>query len=149
MAQPTIVVYAPDGSPERHTRPNARDLVNGAGYSWMRGVTTTPAAIAPFATPVPPEDGEIAQKVLDKIGGKATNMAPAIAAAATLTTDVPVEEPAEEEVVDFSAPVVTADDEAEEAIAEEEAIEAVEDEADEGAEEAPAAPRRRGRPPRA
>ncbi len=29
-----VTVYSPDGNAEQHTRPNARDLINGAGYSW-------------------------------------------------------------------------------------------------------------------
>jgi hypothetical protein len=156
MNIPTVIVYSPSGEPERHTRPNARDLVNGAGYTWMKGVPTTPASIAPFVTFDPPDEGHLSQKVLDSRGssasaanGAASGAAVAqaaetarikqaladqqAAAAAALVAPTP-----EVEVKDFSAaPPVDASDLDDPADAEDEA------EADD------AAPRRRGRPPRA
>jgi hypothetical protein len=72
MNIPTVIVYSPSGEPERHTRPNARDLVNGAGYTWMKGVPTTPASIAPFVAFDPPDEGHPSQKVLDSRGSSAS-----------------------------------------------------------------------------
>lgn len=66
-----VTVYSPDGAAEQHTRQNARDLVNGANYSWDPKVSTTPAGLAPFA--VPPNKkfkNSKAQEVLDRVGGK-------------------------------------------------------------------------------
>lgn len=163
MNIPTVIVYSPSGEPERHTRPNARDLVNGAGYTWMKGVPTTPASIAPFVTFDPPDEGHPSQKVLDSRGssasaanGAASGAAVAQAAetarikqaladqqaAAALVAPTP-----EVEVKDFSAaPPVDASDLDDPADAEDEAeaeAEAAEDTASDDA-----APRRRGRPPR-
>lgn len=81
MAPNTVTVYDPDGNPEIHTKPNARDLVIGAGYTWMRGVPSSPTAYAPFATFVPPE-GLPSQKVLDSVGQSGAAAAAQGAAAA-------------------------------------------------------------------
>lgn len=71
MAQ-KIKVYAPDGTEESHTLSNARDLINGAGYTWSRSAPTTPASLAPFA--VPPNKTftkSKAQEILDAVTGSA------------------------------------------------------------------------------
>lgn len=62
-----IPVYAPGSTePEMHTRLNAYDLVNGAGYTWKPGVDTTPAALTPHRGKA---DGpEPAQRVLNSAG---------------------------------------------------------------------------------
>jgi len=71
----THIVYAPDGSAERHSRANARDLVNGAGYSWHPTIRTTPTAYAPFAGTPAPDGPSLSQKVLDSVGGSAAKAA--------------------------------------------------------------------------
>lgn len=62
-----VAVWSPAGKKELHLRPNARDLVNGAGYSWTPNGPSQPAAVAPFK-PVP---GRTSQEVLDSVGGDA------------------------------------------------------------------------------
>ncbi len=112
----TIIVYSPKGQPEKHTRANARDLVNGAGYSWHPHVPATPASYAPFAGAIPPEGPPPSQKVLDSVGGSASggNSAAQAAAAAqaeeqrriqaALAAQASVAPPPAVEVVDYSAP---------------------------------------------
>jgi hypothetical protein len=82
MIQPTVIVYSPKGEAERHTRANARDLVNGAGYTWMPGVPTTPAAYAPFVATKSPEGPQPSQSVLDSVGSASGGASAAAKAAA-------------------------------------------------------------------
>lgn len=172
MADASVIVYPPNGGPpEKHTRANGRDLVNGSGYTWMPGVHTTPAAYAPFAALRAPEGPQPSQKVLDSVGssGSAASTAAAGANAAQAAIEQQIAQaqaqasaqaaaaPAPAVVQDFTAaPVIDAsdldDDAAEAAIEAEAEVEAAEaTEAD--AEETPAsddAPRGRGgRRPRA
>lgn len=70
---PKVAVYK-DGKRELHTRPNARDLVQGAGYSWSMAMPSQPAAIAPYATSTPPSEKAQSQEVVDKIGGTLNSM---------------------------------------------------------------------------
>lgn len=65
----SVVVYSPTGEAEMHTRANARDLVNGCGYSWIPGVKASPNHYAPFATAHVPDGPSISQKVLDAAQG--------------------------------------------------------------------------------
>lgn len=121
MDDNTVIVYSPDGAPERHTRPNARDLVNGAGYTWNKHTPSTPASYAPFARVTAPEGPNPSQKVLDSVGGSAgANGAAAGAAAAqaaesariadALRAQQAAAEPEPEDVADFTAPVSLDDD---------------------------------------
>lgn len=80
MADNTVIIYDPSGNPEKHTRPNARDLVVGAGYTWTRFVPANPAGYAPFATVTPPEGPAPSQRVLDRATGKEDPSAPTGAA---------------------------------------------------------------------
>lgn len=80
MADNTVIIYDPNGNPEKHTRPNARDLVVGAGYTWTRFVPANPAGYAPFATVTPPDDSSPSQRVLDRATGKDDKGAPTGAA---------------------------------------------------------------------
>jgi hypothetical protein len=124
-----VAVYAPDGSKEMHTKPNARDLVVGAGYSWHPNLPSQPAAFAPFANTTPPSAVAQSQEVVDKVGGTLAGMAAQQAAPPPVTPD---EDEAEAEVA--AEPVV-------EAAAEEPAAETADEDAD-----APARGRgRRGR----
>jgi hypothetical protein len=59
-----VAVWSPEGKKEIHTHPNARDLVNGAGYSWTPNGPSQPAAVAPFR----PVAGRTSQDVLDSVG---------------------------------------------------------------------------------
>jgi hypothetical protein len=79
---PKVPVYSPKGVREMHTRPNARDLVNGAGYSWAPGVPSQPAAFAPFVTMTPPSSVPQSQEVVDRVGGSLANSQPPGVAAA-------------------------------------------------------------------
>jgi hypothetical protein len=72
MADNSVIVYSPAGEPERHSRANARDLVQGAGYTWMRFMPASPAGYAPFAAVQVPK-GSLSQEVLDKASGKETD----------------------------------------------------------------------------
>jgi hypothetical protein len=70
----TVTVYNPKGKPETHTRVNARDLVNGAGYSWEKKKPANPAASAPFALPQNTKFSKSkAQEVLDRVGATAAD----------------------------------------------------------------------------
>lgn len=109
MAAPqTLIVYSPEGQAERHTVPNARDLVNGAGYTWVKGSATTPASFAPVRPAVPrgqAAEAALAQSVLDSVGGVAGRAT--TAAAQNIMDEMAaegdiVETPVEEEVADFS-----------------------------------------------
>lgn len=66
--KPLVIVYAPDGTPKKTSRRNARDLVAHAGYGWRPGErVASPAAHVPYAaTKAPP--GELAQEVIDRAG---------------------------------------------------------------------------------
>lgn len=81
MTDNTVIVYGPDG-PEKHTRANARDLVNGRGYTWHPGVPTTPAGFAPFAAVKAPDGPVPSQKVLDSVGSSGSGASNAAAGAA-------------------------------------------------------------------
>lgn len=73
LTVPTVVtIYSPKGKPEPHTRANARDLVNGAGYTWDKRKESNPAAYAPFALPQNTKFSKSkAQEVLDRVGAAA------------------------------------------------------------------------------
>lgn len=71
--EPLVAVYSPDGVREVHTRPNARDLVMGAGWSWHPKSAPTPAGFAPFRTvKADGPEAALAQSVLDRTGGSGT-----------------------------------------------------------------------------
>lgn len=116
---------------EDHTRANANDLVNGAGYTWKPNQKITPAAMSPHRVVTPPTPKEPAQAVLDAHGHNADR---------TLSFG---EEPVEIVTADDDDDVIFEDagDDADEEAADEPEVEAS---ADEPTEEA--APRRRGRP---
>lgn len=82
MTPTSVTVFSPDGAPEIHTRPNARDLVAGAGYTWIRGVPASPSQYAPFATFTPPAGPDPSQRVLDSVGQSSAAQAAQGAAAA-------------------------------------------------------------------
>lgn len=68
-AQSLVTVYAPDGTPEKHTLPNARDLLH-VGYSWHAHRETnfadpTPAKVRPKTLPTK----DIGQEIFDSVGG--------------------------------------------------------------------------------
>lgn len=73
-----ITIFSPDGNAEKHTLPNARDLVNGAKYTWKKGVKVTPATwTPPHAVPSRDEKSKLLQKpasqeIFDRIGSHAT-----------------------------------------------------------------------------
>lgn len=67
MTKNLVEVFSPTGEKERHTRLNAWDLVNGAGYTWKPNVPTTPAAFPAYRT-VEKKGAEPAQAVLDNAG---------------------------------------------------------------------------------
>lgn len=64
-----VTVYAPDGTAVRHTYPNARDLVQGAGYSWEKGRETSPAATSPHSRRKSPKKS-IAEEVFASAGAQ-------------------------------------------------------------------------------
>lgn len=67
----TVVVFNQQGKPETHTRANARDLINGAGYTWEKKKPTTPASYAPFALPQNTKFAKSkAQEILDRVGAQ-------------------------------------------------------------------------------
>ncbi|AXQ68271.1 hypothetical protein HOT99_gp067 [Caulobacter phage CcrBL10] len=64
-----VEVFSPEGKRELHTRLNANDLVNGAGWTWKKNASPdfTPAAHAPYRSTA--KNGpEPAQAVLDMAG---------------------------------------------------------------------------------
>jgi len=70
----TVTIYSPKGKAEVHTRANARDLINGGGYSWAKKQESNPAAHAPFAIPQNTKFSKSkAQEVLDRVGANATD----------------------------------------------------------------------------
>lgn len=160
----TILVYPPNNGPaEKHTRANARDLVNGAGYSWQPGVATTPAGYAPFVTVKAPDSSIPSQTVLDSVGSSGNGGASAAATAAAVAQAAEAERiqaalaaqaapapvaAAPTEVVDFSKPAVDSADLDEETDADAEAEAEAEASAGETTSNDEGAPRRRGRPPR-
>lgn len=152
-SSPLVVVYDPAGNPFKHTRANARDLVNGSGWSWKSGVRTLPVEGAPFAAAKPPTALEPAQAVINNAGHNAERTVVSamvdeddvvdMSADATITDDIPVVQPGVEAPADS---VQVASESLAEAPAAETpaADEAVETPAEEGpADEAPKA--RRGR----
>jgi hypothetical protein len=92
---PLVAVYNPEGKKEMHTKPNARDLVVGSGYSWHPSLPSQPAAFAPFVTSTPPSSAAQSQEVVDKVGGSLAMSQPAAAPAPLVTPD---EDEAEAEV---------------------------------------------------
>lgn len=144
-SSPLVVVYDPAGNPLKHTRANARDLVNGAGWSWKPGVKTLPVEGAPFAAAKPPTPIEPAQAVINSAGHNAERTVVSamvdeddvvdMSADATITDDIPVVEPGVEATAEAQADAVEAP-----------ADEVVETPADEPVEAAAdEAPKRRGR----
>lgn len=82
-ADNTVVIYSPDGKPERHSRANARDYVVARGYTWHPFLPTTPTQFASYAQMHAPEGPAPSQQVLDRTKGEsAANAAAAGAAAA-------------------------------------------------------------------
>lgn len=69
IAPATVTVHSPDGVAERHTRQNARDLVNLSGYSWMPHIKANPNHPSSFAGRTPPKGPSPAQEVLNRAGG--------------------------------------------------------------------------------
>lgn len=156
----TIIVYGPNGA-EKHTRANARDLVNGAGYSWQPNIKSNPAHVAPFAQFVAPAGPAPSQKVLDSVGSTSASGATGAAAAAAAAQAAQAQQfqealaqqaaaaaatPVPTEVVDFSKPPVVdasdLDDDADAAdaeVVEEDVVTEAEVVEDAPAEEAPAA----------
>lgn len=67
----SVIVYSPQGEPVKHTLPNARDLVAHAGWSWKQGKNWIPTEGAPYARPELAKAGDIAQQILDSVGGSA------------------------------------------------------------------------------
>lgn len=63
----TIKVYSPKGVEEEHSFANARDLVQGAGYSYQPGVAVSPAATNPHADRRPRKKS-IAEEIFSKEG---------------------------------------------------------------------------------
>ncbi len=123
IAPATVVIYNPEGKQERHSRANARDLVQHCGYSWLANIKSLPNHPASYAGQKVPKGKTLPQEVLDRIGsdrddeGAATSSAErgieqeaeeqrqqlALMQAAA---DAAAKAPAEEEIADFSAPVV-------------------------------------------
>ena len=104
-----IAVYSPTGNEEFHTLANARDLVNGAKYTWKRGIPASPVETAPFA--LPPEKAAaiargkpISQEIFDRFGSGATEdiLAPKEEAIDEVVETAP-EAPAAPEVVETTA----------------------------------------------
>lgn len=109
-----VAVYSPEGKREVHTLANARDLVQGAGWTWNPGVESNPVAKSPIQKPAIGK--EPAQKVLDSVkdaAPTATATPDEVEDDADVVIDAaaPVVE-AEEEVVDAAAPAATVEEEA-------------------------------------
>lgn len=142
----TFVVYK-DGDPkkgEKHTRANANDLVNGAGYTWKPNQRdVTPAVYSPHRRVNPPTEKEPAQAVLDAHGHNAARQLPGASADGDGDDEViDIADEGVEVVEDAEDDEPVIEDEADpEPVVEDEAP-AAEPEAVEAAEE-PAAPRRR------
>lgn len=125
-----ITLYHPDGRVEKHTLPNARDLLN-VGWSYERSrpsspVDNAPAAVLPtLAEKKELEKTPVAQEIFDRFGTRATSEQDADIPPAAETPDE----------------VVTIDGADEEAPAEE-GTDASAGQSDESAQ----APRGRGRP---
>jgi len=75
MAEKLITVYAPDGTAEQHTRPNARDLVNGANYSWDPKYPSNPASLYPYASHQTNLKSK-PQEIFDRIGAQRAQVLP-------------------------------------------------------------------------
>lgn len=121
-----VVVYSPEGVAEKHTMPNARDLIQGAKYTWKPGVASSPASFAPPHA-VPSRDEKIklaskpaSQEIFDRYGSTATEDNDPLAAATALVneTSAPDEDFAPVEEVVEVAPVVEAAPEATEKLTE-------------------------------
>ncbi len=79
MAEQLFPVYSPNGAKDMHTMVNARDLVNGAGYTWKATpldvtIDGEPAdrfvTLSPHATKVKEADlPKISQQIFNRIGG--------------------------------------------------------------------------------
>lgn len=70
----TYTIYAPGSNEpiEKDVYANARDMVNGAGYSWSPNGPSLPTERSPVK---PVEDKtDIAQKILDGVGGTNDSM---------------------------------------------------------------------------
>lgn len=130
-----VAVYSPEGVREVHTLANARDLVNGAGWSWNPAAPSTPASLSPVQKKAVGK--EPAQRVLDGVASDA-----AVTAAEEVVEDDDV-------VVDVAAAAVEAAEEVVDAAAPAEAEAAAEaaaeDAAADAAAPAEAAPARRRR----
>lgn len=133
-----VAVYSPEGKREVHTLANARDLVNGAGWSWNPAAPSTPASLSPVQRKAVGK--EPAQRVLDGVASDA---------AVTATEEVVEDDDA---VIDVAAAAVEAAEEVVDAATAVEAAveaEATETQAEEvvadAAEPAEAAPARRRR----
>jgi hypothetical protein len=141
---PLYTVYK-NGDPaqaEKHTRLNAHDLVNGAGYTWKPHQTDiTPAVTSPYkpAKGVGSSPSEWAQEVLNSVGHDVERAS---------GSRGPLIEADDEDIIDMSVGDVTIEASADELLEPEivpDADELLEPEIDEPAAEE-AAPRRRGRP---
>lgn len=97
-----VYVYSPEGEREAHTRLNAWDLVNGAGWTWKPGVETSPAAFPAYRTVAPPTEKEPAQAVLDRAGHR-NDRSVAEVLASESAADVPDDDGIEEVVEEVAA----------------------------------------------
>lgn len=152
-----VVVYAPDGARETHSRLNARDLVLHSGWTYSPGKTYTPVDSAPYIMDShKAPTASKAQEVLDRYGA-GPNAGEVLAAppADTSVFDagpgvaVPPTEPAY--VAPAPEPVVEPESVIEPELVPEEAVTdepepVVEEEP--AIEDAPTTTRRRGRPPK-
>lgn len=66
----TVVIFNPQGAPEKHSRANARDLVQHCDYSWIANLKAKPNHPASFAGQ-PVKKSSISQEVLDRATGDA------------------------------------------------------------------------------
>ncbi|AFU86554.1 hypothetical protein D869_gp072 [Caulobacter phage CcrRogue] len=103
-----VEVFSPEGKRELHSRLNANDLVNGAGWTWKKNASpdVTPAAHAPYRSTA--KNGpEPAQAVLDMAGHRNDRTIEEVTGAAD-ADDTEVEdevvEPAAEEEAPAAAP---------------------------------------------
>lgn len=143
IAPATVVIYNKEGKPEKHSRANARDLVQHCGYSWLANIKSQPNHPASYAGQKVPKGKTLPQEILDRVGSDRDDDG-ASSSAAERAIEQEAEEQrqqlalmqaaaeaaskpeSDEEIPDFSAPV------AEEADPETEA--ALEDDGDDEAE---------------
>ena len=64
-----VTIYNKSGEAEKHTLPNARDLIAHSGYSWKKGREWSPVQSAPYARPELAKAGDKVQELLDRTGG--------------------------------------------------------------------------------